>query len=346
MRYFAVAMVCLAFLAGCVDEPEIRPPIPDAGTSVEIPRADVLFELVWDSRDASDGDDVIDPDASPDSPDGDGATPPAEGPEPTGPEVASEYPTCGWTLPELNDPTGENHHREDLSGQDLSGKDLRNADFVGADLTGANLSNTDLRCADFRGANLTNVNLAGTKLEGAWFAGATTTGLKADDAQWARTDVGRKKVGDWPKYVKTREGPFMTRTRNSSFMPMDDTLEMWQNEVLRLVNVYREQLGLSPLLLDPDLSLLAADHNAYQKQMGNISHDNFDKRAGKAGYLFCGENVGTSRQISVNDFRHWNASPGHDETYRVPGFTHVGIHYADGYATFFACGGGPSFPTP
>lgn len=337
MRYFAIAMMCLVLAAGCVDEPEIRPPIPDAGTSVEIPKADVLFQLTWDFRDASDGDDVIDPDASPDSPDGDGATPPVEGPEPHGPEVATEYPTCGWSLPKLNDPTGENHHREDLSGQDLSGKDLRNADFVGADLTGANLSNTDLRCADFRGANLTNANLSGAKLEGAWFAAATMDGFTVDDGQWARTDVGRKKASDWPKYVKTREGPFLDDTRNDSFIPSVG-LDEWKTEVLRLVNLYRAQLGLSPLIEDLNLNVIAREHNELQLAEGKVGHYNFDDRREKSGYRSCGENAAQNDSIPLSAFRGWNASPGHDTVFRIPYVTHVGLDVYQGYATFFVCG--------
>ncbi len=66
MRQIFFLFLSLAILAGCKEQ-EVRPPIPDAGTEVEIPEADVRHQLVWDRADAPTP--TIDEDVPPEPPD-------------------------------------------------------------------------------------------------------------------------------------------------------------------------------------------------------------------------------------------------------------------------------------
>jgi len=107
-------------------------------------------------------------------------------------------------------------------------------------------------------------------------------------------------------------------------------------EMLRMVNSERESAGLSPLLMDESLRVLARDYSADMLQRGYFSHFNskgqspFD-RMDEYGimYLSAGENLALapSTELAMQGLMN---SPGHRANILSPDFNRVGIGVMDG----------------
>lgn len=107
-------------------------------------------------------------------------------------------------------------------------------------------------------------------------------------------------------------------------------------EVLRLVNDYREALGLLPLELDPRLIDAARQHSRWMVESGNFSHESdlpgrktHGQRMDRAGYTWrsAGENIafGTGELNTPQAiFNGWFDSPGHHRT-MLGDYVHLGV---------------------
>ncbi|WP_245410344.1 CAP domain-containing protein [Dichotomicrobium thermohalophilum] len=103
-------------------------------------------------------------------------------------------------------------------------------------------------------------------------------------------------------------------------------------EALALVNRYREDNGLPPLDLDPQLEQAALAHAQDLADHDRISHFGSDgsdpwERVQRTGYdpKVAAENVGTGQLTFGELFREWKRSPDHNSNLLLPDATHMGV---------------------
>lgn len=99
-------------------------------------------------------------------------------------------------------------------------------------------------------------------------------------------------------------------------------------EILKLVNQYRQSLGLSQLARNKTADDLAMNHTNYMISKNAISHDNFNDRwqllQQKENATSAGENVASGYPTAEKVFTAWLNSAGHKEN--IEGYyTHIGI---------------------
>ncbi len=111
----------------------------------------------------------------------------------------------------------------------------------------------------------------------------------------------------------------------------------YAGNLLRLINEYRHGLGLEALILDEDLSAIAAEHNEYMTRHRRLSHDHFRQRLERSRSRLCVENVGLGYRYPKAQLDGWIDSPGHNRNLLEAKVRHVGIAVADRFVTFFAC---------
>lgn len=102
-----------------------------------------------------------------------------------------------------------------------------------------------------------------------------------------------------------------------------------ENEILNLVNEYREEQGLSTLSELNLISSVAKTHTNYMVEIGKVNHDNFPERhemlVSNAKATAVGENVAYGFSSSESVVKAWLNSPGHKEIIDDETFTHFGI---------------------
>ena len=111
----------------------------------------------------------------------------------------------------------------------------------------------------------------------------------------------------------------------------------YAENLLRLINEYRGQLGLAPLAMAEHLSDLAAEHSEHMTQSGRLSHESFRQRLGRSGSRLCVENVGIGYPYPKAQLNGWIGSPGHKRNLLEPNVRLAGVAVRDAYVTFFAC---------
>jgi len=113
-------------------------------------------------------------------------------------------------------------------------------------------------------------------------------------------------------------------------------------EVLRLINEYRQQNGLEPLLLSDTLAVAAERHSEDMARYGFFAHDTYASsyypagsepwdRMAAEGYdynTYRGENIAVGYDTAAEAFEAWRDSPSHnaamlDGRYRVVGIGRV-----------------------
>lgn len=94
----------------------------------------------------------------------------------------------------------------------------------------------------------------------------------------------------------------------------------WEKDLVNIINRYRDQHGLSPLVYDKELSAVARSHSDYlaRNKMGanhNLIHTRYRRMDGIIPWRAAGENVaynyGHSNPLA-SAFRQWRHSPGHN----------------------------------
>ena len=112
-------------------------------------------------------------------------------------------------------------------------------------------------------------------------------------------------------------------------------LDVLTQQALALLNSSRQEAGITPLLWDPSLSLLAVRHSQEQANRGTVSHHSYEfglstERRVRIAYPAAprlAENVGRNRDVeSLHDALL--RSEGHRRNRMDPQFTHVGIGLA------------------
>jgi uncharacterized protein YkwD len=112
-----------------------------------------------------------------------------------------------------------------------------------------------------------------------------------------------------------------------------DEMSPEEFEVLRLVNEYREALGVLPLEFDPRLRESARGHCQWMDDTKTFSHESdvpgqktHGQRMEKAGYRWrsAGENIAFGQGSAEEVFTGWFNSPGHHRT-MVGEWVHLGV---------------------
>jgi uncharacterized protein YkwD len=113
--------------------------------------------------------------------------------------------------------------------------------------------------------------------------------------------------------------------------------DLFDQEILNLVNQERAKVGADPLKINEQLDVAADLHTLDQASMNNMSHtgsngSNLGDRIKDAGYLFssAGENVAYGYGDAATVVTGWMNSEGHRQNILNPGYTEIGIGYAQG----------------
>jgi uncharacterized protein YkwD len=116
--------------------------------------------------------------------------------------------------------------------------------------------------------------------------------------------------------------------------------------VLELTNVERQNAGLAPLALNPELEDAAQSYSEVLASSGCFDHScgpvpNFADRDDQAGYTDwtnLGENIAAGYPTPEAVVESWMASPGHRANILSPQFTEIGVGVTSGdgqYGTYW-----------
>ncbi|MBL0224164.1 MAG: CAP domain-containing protein [Geobacteraceae bacterium] len=112
----------------------------------------------------------------------------------------------------------------------------------------------------------------------------------------------------------------------------------FEDELLVLINRYRQSKKLKPLVSSPQYAELAREHSRTMQEQDRMSHDGFDDRFRRASDASsCVENVAWNHQTPQSLFNGWRTSPGHNRNMLDRKIRRVGLDRSGAYATFFAC---------
>ncbi|MDT9235451.1 MAG: CAP domain-containing protein [Limnospira sp. PMC 737.11] len=110
--------------------------------------------------------------------------------------------------------------------------------------------------------------------------------------------------------------------------------QVFEQQVLQLVNQERAQAGLQPLSLNPLLNQAARNHSTNMARQDFFSHTGLDgsspsDRARAVGFTSgVGENIAAGHRTPESVVQGWMDSPGHRENILNPSYTQIGIgHY-------------------
>jgi uncharacterized protein YkwD len=117
----------------------------------------------------------------------------------------------------------------------------------------------------------------------------------------------------------------------------DSTQMSYARHLAGLINDYRKQHGLGPLVLVEDLSAIATEHTAQMAEQRRLSHDGFRSRFASTRARICVENVGWNFPFPEAQLEGWRASPGHHRNLLEPKVARMGVAASRSYVTFFAC---------
>ncbi len=132
------------------------------------------------------------------------------------------------------------------------------------------------------------------------------------------------------------ENPDLIYPDEILFIPADgeDSLSEYELEVVRLVNVYRSNAGLKPLLADAELSYIARLKSQDMCDKRYFSHTSptygspfqMMKDFG-VKYRSAGENIAMGQRTPSEVVTAWMNSPGHRANILNSSFTHIGVGY-------------------
>jgi uncharacterized protein YkwD len=113
--------------------------------------------------------------------------------------------------------------------------------------------------------------------------------------------------------------------------------DLFDQQILGLVNQERAKVGADPLKINEQLDLAADQHTLDQASMNKMSHtgsngSNMGDRIKNAGYVFssAGENVAYGFGDAAAVMNGWMNSEGHRQNILNPNYKEIGIGYAQG----------------
>lgn len=161
----------------------------------------------------------------------------------------------------------------------------------------------------------------------------------ASVAEMAAAQTPAARTGVTNQTVTTTTSTTTTTTTiptTTSTFPPPPTSSIEAVAILTLVNMQRVNHGLQPLQLDARLNAAAQQHTIDQGLLGDIYHVAPDgtgpgERIKAVGYTFSswGENVAAGQRSPEEVMESWMNSPGHCRNILNPGFTELGVGYAE-----------------
>ncbi len=121
------------------------------------------------------------------------------------------------------------------------------------------------------------------------------------------------------------------------------------NLISELTNAQRTHAGLPPLVVDPTLMQLAAEHCTTMARLNQLSHSiqgrSFSIRLQESGYASAsaGENIAEGQLNGAEAVQDWMHSPGHRANLMNREYTHIGVAMMTSqsgrrfYVQVFAC---------
>ncbi len=113
------------------------------------------------------------------------------------------------------------------------------------------------------------------------------------------------------------------------------TAQEFTLELIQLINDHRADLGLRPLILSDEVSLLGKTHSDRMASgVVGLGHEDFSDRCAEAsdflgGGSTCAENVAMGQSSADEAFASWMRSPSHRQNIERADLTHTGIGYAE-----------------
>jgi uncharacterized protein YkwD len=108
-------------------------------------------------------------------------------------------------------------------------------------------------------------------------------------------------------------------------------------QLAELINQYRLDQGLQPLLPAAELASLADEHSEAMASQRVLTHDGFRARHARSGSKVCVENLGWNHRSPQALLEGWRQSPSHHRNLLNPKVARVGIAARQRFVTFFAC---------
>jgi len=108
-------------------------------------------------------------------------------------------------------------------------------------------------------------------------------------------------------------------------------------QVLALVNQYRQEHGQGELLFDERLADLIMEHVKDMRRRGKLSHEGFQQRFEQSGRKMCVENVSFNALTPAEVVSDWRNSPGHNANLLNASARYAGVAIEGGYAAYIAC---------
>jgi uncharacterized protein YkwD len=110
-----------------------------------------------------------------------------------------------------------------------------------------------------------------------------------------------------------------------------------EQQIVNLTNQARQQAGLAPLLISPQLVTAARTHandmarlDVMEHTLPGVAQPTLEDRARAVGYSYSwlGENIADGFTDAVNLFANWMASDGHRANILSPNYTQIGVAIA------------------
>jgi len=108
----------------------------------------------------------------------------------------------------------------------------------------------------------------------------------------------------------------------------EESVKDRSDEIVRLINIHRESIGLSSLEKNETAKQIAIDHTNYLISVEDLNHDNFSERSSmlrsEENATSTGENVARFSIDAESLVEGWLNSTGHRENIEA-NFTHTGV---------------------
>ena len=160
--------------------------------------------------------------------------------------------------------------------------------------------------------------------------------VQRGDTMWkiaTRYEVGLSEIKSANTHIKN---PDLIYPGDKIYIPvMDSTVQAYENEVVRLVNIERDKQGLKPLVSDWQLSRVARYKSQDMQDNGYFSHNSptygspFDMiKSFGISYRTAGENIAKGQRTPKEVVNAWMNSSGHRANILNSSFTKIGVGYA------------------
>jgi uncharacterized YkwD family protein len=116
------------------------------------------------------------------------------------------------------------------------------------------------------------------------------------------------------------------------------TLHVFEQEVVKLVNIERQKHNAKPLTIDLKVSKFARDKSEEMRDKDYFDHTSPTygkpcdrmKREKVIHHDYCSENIAANYETPAEVVEAWMNSAGHRRNILDPMFTHIGVGYAEG----------------